>query len=136
MLEPRSSVPVIPGGAAAEDHGPSSVVVDWMFVAAAMDGLAPSLADHFLECALADARQGLEGLSDPMADAGARCRLANRLAGTTRSFGLVGLGDAAAALERAVETGLDARPALAVYAAALDATATQLAARQRPPLAG
>ncbi len=105
-------------------------MIDWPFVTEVQDGLTRATADDFLARALDDARQGLGSLGDPGLGAEARSRLAHRLKGTTRSFGLVGLGDAAEAVERDSRRGLDLQPALARYARALDATAGELAGRR------
>ncbi len=115
---------------APEPAEPDPPAVDWSFVAGLLGELPQATVDGFLARALEDARQGFGGLSDPALGAEDRLRLAHRLKGTTRSFGLVGLGDAAEAVERDSRRGLDLQPALARYARALDATAGELAGRR------
>jgi PAS domain S-box-containing protein len=105
--------------------------VDWSFVEATLAGLGEAAAEDFLGQALADARKGLADLRHPALGGGDRARLAHRLKGTARSFGLVGLGDAAEAIELAAKSGRDVSPGLDRYAAALELTAEQLA--DRPP---
>lgn len=112
---------------------PFHPIVDWAFVAEALEGLPGEAVDGFMSGAVADARDGLAELRSPSLPDEARVELAHRLKGTARTFGLVDMGHAAAAIEHAAREGRGFRLALGRFAAALEATATQLAAG-RPPL--
>ena len=128
----RGRAPPAPDGPPGEGPAaPDAPPVDWRFVAAALGGLPRAEADGYLAQALADAREGLAGLGDPALDPRARARLAHRLKGTARSFGLRAIGAAAEAVERA--GGGELGPALRRYAAALEATAEHLAGVPPPP---
>ena len=62
-----------------------------------------------------------------LADPEERSRLAHRLKGTARSFGLAALGDAAEALERAAAQVAEVEALASEFVAVLRATATALA---------
>ncbi len=118
------------GMAAGDEQGVTPEVapaVDWSFVAMVLESMPPAAARDFLVRALADAREGLGDFGDPSLGADGQRRLAHRLKGTARSFGLVAVGDAAEAVEHAAKDGLDIQSSLARYLAALDATARELA---------
>jgi HPt (histidine-containing phosphotransfer) domain-containing protein len=97
-----------------------------------LESMPPAAARDFLVRALADAREGLGDFGDPSLGADGQRRLAHRLKGTARSFGLVAVGDAAEAVEHAAKDGLDIQSSLARYLAALDATARELATPHAP----
>lgn len=122
----QDAAPFPDGGAAAPP------VVDWAFVDEALDGLPPATVEAFMADVLADARESLVTLRDPALADDARAQLAHRVKGSARSFGLVGLGTAAAAIEAAAGEGHHLWPALDAYAEAVEATAARLAAG-RPP---
>lgn len=114
---------------------PSHPIVDWAFVAEALDGLPGEAVDGFMSSAVADARDGLAEMRRPSLPNEARVEMAHRLKGTAQTFGLVDMGHAAAAVEHAAREGCGLPHALGRFAAALEATAGQLAAG-RPPLPG
>jgi signal transduction histidine kinase/DNA-binding NarL/FixJ family response regulator len=123
------------GMAAGDEQGVTPEVapaVDWSFVAMVLESMPPAAARDFLVRALADAREGLGDFGDPSLGADGQRRLAHRLKGTARSFGLVAVGDAAEAVEHAAKDGLDIQSSLARYLAALDATARELATPHAP----
>lgn len=134
--------PVEPRQASDRPDGPerrasfgagATPAVDWAFVAEALDGLPPAAVDALMAEVLADARRSLAALRDPALPDDARARLAHRLKGSARTFGLAGLGAAAAAIEAAAEDGHHLWPALDAYAEALE-VATALLATGRPPV--
>src|SRR5688500_15427825 len=94
------------------DHDPAAVsgtdapsALDWAFVAEALDGLPAAVVDELMAGVLADARRSLAELRDPSLADVDRAQRAHRLKGSARTFGLVGLGEAAAAVERAAADG-------------------------------
>lgn len=109
-------------------QGACTPAVDWAFVAEALDGLPQPVIREFMVGALDDARQALAELQSVSLPDAARGELAHRLKGSARTFGLVRVGEAAAAIEQAIRGGRDLEPALGRYAAAVEATAAHLAA--------
>jgi CheY-like chemotaxis protein len=107
--------------------------VDWSFVRSNLRGIPNEEIANFLQRALDDACtillefQGTRGCSGEMA------RLAHRLAGTARSFGLAAIGDIGKEIEDAAKKGHVPEELLHALARAVDATKVELAAAHGPP---
>jgi signal transduction histidine kinase/ActR/RegA family two-component response regulator/HPt (histidine-containing phosphotransfer) domain-containing protein len=130
--EPRSRSEAAPPaggellGAAAPAEG--SCLVDWPFLKAALDRVPAAKAAELLAGVMGDARSTLAELRAARERPREAARLAHRLAGTSRMFGLVRIGDLGVVIEGEALEGRVSDERLNALAGALDATERALAA--------
>jgi CheY-like chemotaxis protein len=108
-------------------------LIDWAFVKSNLDGISNEKAANFLQRALDDARAILVEFQSARECSGEMARLAHRLAGTARTFGLVAIGDLGKKIEDAAKKGHIPEELLHALARAVDATKVELAAAHGPP---
>jgi CheY-like chemotaxis protein len=101
--------------------------VDWAFVAEVFAGM-PEQSASYLGRAILDARAVAAEIRDAREDRPKAARLAHRLKGTARSFGLVAVADRAEEIEKAAKAEEDVERLLPGLDTALDATAAALEA--------
>jgi signal transduction histidine kinase/CheY-like chemotaxis protein len=118
------------GAGAGEVRTPTAAVasapIDWGFVAEVFAGMPAGDRDRYLERALAEASLSLEELRACGGDHAETGRLAHRLKGMARSFGLAAIGAGAEAIERGATAGLDRSEPLAALGRAIAATRAAL----------
>jgi signal transduction histidine kinase/HPt (histidine-containing phosphotransfer) domain-containing protein/ActR/RegA family two-component response regulator len=107
-------------------------LIDWPFVRSNLDGISNEKAANFLQRALDDARAILVEFQGAHECSGEMSRLAHRLAGTARSFGLVAIGDIGKEIEDAAKKGHVPEELLHALAIAVDATKVELTAAHGP----
>ena len=113
------------GQPAAEVLRATGSAVDWGFVAEVFAGMPEQIASY-LGRALLDARGVAAELREARHDLPRAARLAHRLKGTARSFGLVAIADRAEEIEKAAKTEQDLGKPLQALDEALDTTARAL----------